>query len=68
MGVQPLDPAAVSKGSVVAYGHPEFLVQIALSGIRHDFSGYTTANSTLWTFHPNLRVRPYVVDHWHNEH
>jgi hypothetical protein len=64
----PLIPLAVSRDPVVAYGHQEFLVQIALSGIRHDFSGYTPANSTLLDFAPNLRVRPYVVDHWHNEH
>jgi hypothetical protein len=68
MGVQPLDPAAVTRGPVVAYGHQAFLVQIALSGIRHDFSGSAPANSTLWTFNPNLRVRPYVVDHGDNEH
>src|SRR5438309_12040796 len=31
-------------------GHQAFLVQIALSGIRHDFSGSAPANSTLWIF------------------
>src|SRR6267378_2583443 len=38
MGVQPIDLAALTRGPVVAYGHQAFLVQIALSGIRHDFS------------------------------
>jgi len=65
MSVQSIDPAAVTRGPVVAYGHQAFLVQIALSGIRHDFSGSAPANSTLCH---NLRVRPYVVGHGHNEH
>jgi len=68
MGVQPIDLAALTRGPVVAYGHQAFLVQIALSGIRHDFSGSAPANCTLWNFHLNLRVRPYVVGHGHNEH
>jgi len=68
MSVQSIDPAAVTRGPVVAYGHQAFLVKIAPSGIRHDFSGSAPANSTLWNFHHNLRVRPYVVGHGHNEH
>lgn len=39
MGVQPIDPAALTRGPVVAYGQQAFLVLIAFSGIRHDFSG-----------------------------
>jgi hypothetical protein len=35
MSVQPIDHAAVTSGPVVAYEHQAFLVQIALSGIRH---------------------------------
>lgn len=67
MGVQPIDPAALIRGPVVAYGHQAFLLQIAVSGIRYDFSGICACElHTVESFHHNLRVRPYVVDHWHN--
>jgi hypothetical protein len=39
MGVQPIDRAALTRGPVVAYEHQVFHTLIALSGIRHDFSG-----------------------------
>ncbi len=65
MGIQPIDPAALTRGPVGAYGHQAFLVQIAFSSIRHDFSGSAPANCT---FHHNLCVWPYVVDHGHNAH
>jgi len=69
MGVQPIDPAALTRGPVVAYGHQGFLVQIVLSGIRDDFSGSAPAKlHTLEPFHHNLRVRAYVVGHGHNAH
>jgi hypothetical protein len=69
MGVQPIDPAALTRGPVVASGHQAFLVQIALSGIRHDFSGIRACElHTMESFHHNVCVRPYVVDHGHNAH
>jgi hypothetical protein len=37
--VQPIDRAALTRGPVVPYEHQVFLILIALSGIRHDFSG-----------------------------
>jgi len=57
MGVQPIDPAALTRGPVVAYGHQAFLVQIALSGIRHDFSGICACElRTVEPFHHNLAL------------
>jgi hypothetical protein len=67
MGVQPIDAAALTRGPFVAYVHQGFLVQMALSGIRHNSSGSAPAKlHTLEPFHHDLRVRAYVVGHGHN--
>ena len=54
-GVQLIDLAALTRGPVVAYGHQAFLVQIALSGIRHDFSGICAGE--LHTVEPFHHIR-----------